>query len=282
MAHLVKKDGIGVVWYPEYYKIRGPVLLDPELSPMENAWRVVDICASVWLNAFRVWAERREDMEDLEQTARFVIMKELRRRVSKGLYDRNFSFYMNVRSCAMSKMQHGIIEPWVKHIKERESLLDGNAPASLTKCDEDFTLFDVVSTKPMHRFFTEAERRYQGKDWWQFEREGDRLRVLQKQIDTEYEDYCSDCQEFGIDPISKDSFVRNDNYTAKELEVLLGPQDKHKAYMREYNKRMMQDPVKAEKKREYSRNYARANKDRIAAATAARKLRQSAQRQSPR
>lgn len=271
MAHLVKKDGVGIVWYPEYYKISGPVLLDQDLSPMANAWRVVDICASVWLNAFHAWAERKEDMEDLEQTARFVIMNELKRRVQKGLYNREFSFYMNVRSCAMSKMQHGIIEPWVKHIKEREGLLDGNAPASLTKCDEDFTLYDVVSTKPMHRWFTEAERRYQGKDWWEFEREGDRLRVLQKQIDNEYADYCSDCLEFGVDPITKDSFVRNDNYTEDELKLLLGPQDKHKAYMREYNKRRMQDPIKAEQKRAYSRKYAQAHKAELNAKRKAKK-----------
>ena len=60
MAHLVKKSDGSLVYYPEYYKIRGPVLLDPELTPMENAWRVVDICASVWLNAFHAWAERKE------------------------------------------------------------------------------------------------------------------------------------------------------------------------------------------------------------------------------
>lgn len=264
MAHLVKK-GDQLVWFPEYYKIRGPVLLDPALTPMENAWRVVDICASVWLNKFHVWSEHKEDLEDLEQTARLVTMNELRRRVKQGTYDRNFSFYMNVRSCAMSKMQHAIIEPWVKHIKEREGMLDGNAPASLTKCDEDFTLYDVMSTKPMHRWFTEAERRYQCKDWWEFEREGDKLRVLQKQIDGEYDDYCSDCLEFGVDPITKEDFVQNDNYTDDELKLLYAKPEKRKAYMREYYRKLMDNPIKAEKKREYYRSYAQKHKDELKA-----------------
>ena len=263
MAHLVKKSDGSLAWYPEYYKIRGPVLLDPELSPMENAWRVVDICSSVWLNKFHVWAERKEDMEDLEMSARLITMKELIRRVKNGLYDRNYSFYMNTRSCCFSKMQHGIIEPWVKHIKEREGMLDGNAPASLTKCDEDFTLYDVVSTKPMHRWFTEAERRYQCKDWWEFGREGDRLRVLQKQIDGEYDDYCSDCSEFGVAPISKEQFISNDNYTEDELKLLFTPPDRRTGYMREYNRRQMQNPIKAEKRRAYYRNYARAHKEEL-------------------
>jgi hypothetical protein len=255
VAHLVKK-GDKLVYYPEYYKIRGPVLLDPELSPMENAWRVVDICASVWLNAFHVWSDLKEDMEDLEMSARLATMKELIRRVKQGTYDRSVSFYLNVRSCAFSKMQHAIIEPWVKHIKERDSLLDGNAPASLTKCDEDFTLYDVMSAKPMHRWFTEAERRYQGKDWWEFEREGDRLRVLQKQIDTEYEDYCSDCLEFGVDPITKENFIKNDNYTEDELKLLFTPPDKRNAYQRDYwKRRALLDPTWSEKRRQYNKTY---------------------------
>lgn len=263
MAHLAKK-GEALVWFPEYYKIRGPVLLDPDLSPMENAWRVVDICASVWLNAFHAWAENKDDMDDLEQTARLVVMNELRRRVKKGLYDRNFSFYMNVRSCAMSKMQHAIIEPWLKHIRTRDNLLDGNAPANHSTCDEMFTRFDVLSTKPMHRWITDAERRYKTRDWQDYEREGDRVRVLQKQIDGEYDDYCSDCLEFGVDPIAKDDFTKS-NYTEDELKLLFTPPEKHIAYMRAYNRKQIEDPIKAEKRRAYFRNYARKHKDEIKA-----------------
>lgn len=263
MAHLAKK-GEALVWFPEYYKIRGPVLLDPELTPMQNAWRVVDICASVWLNAFHVWSETKEDLEDLEQTARLVVMNELRRRVKKGLYDRKYSFYMNVRSCAMSKMQHGVIEPWLKHIRERDNLLDGNAPANKTICDEMFTRFDVLSTKPIHRWITDAEHRYKTRDWWTYVREGDQVRSLQNQVDNEYDDYCSDCLEFGVTPIAKDDFTKS-NYTEDELKLLFTPPDKHIAYMREYNRKQMQDPIKAEKRRAYSRNYARKHKEEIKA-----------------
>ena len=123
----------------------------------------------------------------------------------------------------------------------------------------------------MHRWFTEAERRYQGQDWWEFGREGDRLRVLQKQIDGEYDDYCSDCIEFGVDPITKEQFISNDNYTEDELKLLYTPPDKHKAYMREYNRKQMQDPIKAEKKRTYCRNYARQHKEEIKAKRERRK-----------
>lgn len=255
MAHSVKRPDGSVVWCPDYVKVPDPVLLDPNLSPMQNAWRVVNICASVWLAKFKVWASEKEDIEDLEQTARFMTMQELIRRVRKKKYNRKYSFYLNCRSCAYSIMLHRVIDPWVAHIKERDAMLDGNSPASLQKCDENFTLYDAMSTKRQHCWVTEAERRYQHIDWHDAERPGDRLRLLEKQIEEDYDQHCDDCTEFGLEPMDKDSFI-DENYTESEKALFDTPLYRHNAYMRDYAKRkMVEDPDYRARKQEYNRQY---------------------------
>ena len=221
---------------------------------MENAWRVVDICASVWLNRFKVWSAEREDMEDLEQMARFMTMQELVRRVRKKKYNRKYSFYLNVRSCAYSVMLHRVIDPWVAHINERDSMLDGNSPVSLQKCDENFTMYDVASMQRQHRWFTDAERRYQRIDWRDAERPGDKIRLLEQQINEDYDQHCDDCVEFGLEPFDKASFI-DENYTAEEKALFDSKLYKHNAYMREYNRKKMADPEFRARKLEYNRQY---------------------------
>lgn len=254
MAHLYKKSDGSLVWLPEYVQVPDPVLLDPELSPMQNAWRVVDICASVWLSKFKVWATEKEDMEDLEQMARMMTMKELVRRVRKKKYNRKYSFYLNCRSCAYSIMLHRVIDPWVAHIKEREAMLDGHSPASLQKCDENFTLYDVVSSKRQHFWITDAEKRYQHIDWHDAERPGDKIRLFEQQINEDYDQHCDDCEEFGLDPVDKDSFI-DENYTDEEKALFDSKLYKHNAYMRDYTKRKMSDPEFRARKQEYNRKY---------------------------
>lgn len=254
MAHLYKKSDGSLVWLPEYVQVPDPVLLDPKLSPMENAWRVVDICAAVWLSKFKVWANEKEDMEDLEQAARFMTMQELVRRVRKKKYNRKYSFYLNVRSCAYSVMLHRVIDPWVEHIKERDAMLDGNGPASLQKCDENFTLYDVVSTNRQHCWVTEAEKRYKHIDWQDAERPGDKIRLLDKQIEEDYAQHCDDCVEFGVEPFDKATFI-DTNYTDEEKALFDTRRYKHNAYMREYARRKMDDPEFRARKQEYNRQY---------------------------
>lgn len=254
MAHLYKKSDGSLVWLPEYVQVPDPVLLDPELSPMENAWRVVDICAAVWLSRFKVWASEKEDMEDLEQMARFMTMQELVRRVRKKKYNRKYSFYLNVRSCAYSIMLHRVIDPWVEHIKERDSMLDGHSPASLTRCDESFTLYDAISTQRQHCWVTDAEKRYQHIDWQDAERPGDRIRLLEKQIEEDYDKHCDDCVEFGIEPTDKESFI-DENYTDEEKALFDTKLYRHNAYMREYARRKAEDPEFRSRKQEYNRQY---------------------------
>lgn len=253
MAHSVKRPDGSVVWCPDYVKVPDPVLLDPNLSPMENAWRVVNICASVWLAKFKIWASEKEDVEDLEQTARFMTMQELVRRVRKKKYNRKYSFYLNCRSCAYSIMLHRVVEPWVAHIRERDSMLDGHAPAGL-KCDENFTLYDVISMNRQHCWITDAERRYKRVDWRDAARPGDKLRLLEKQIEDDYDQHCDDCTEFGLEPMDKDSFI-DENYKS-EKALFDTPLYRHNAYMRDYAKRkMVEDPDYRAKKQEYNRQY---------------------------
>ena len=254
MAHSFKKTDGSIVWLPEYFQVPDPVLLLPELSPMENAWRVVDICAAVWLSKFKVWASEKEDMEDLEQAARFMTMQELVRRVRKKKYNRKYSFYLNVRSCAYSIMLHRVIDPWVAHIKERDNMLDGNGPASLSKCDENFTLYDVISMNRQHCWVTEAEKRYKHIDWQDAERPGDKIRLLDKQIEEDYAQHCDDCVEFGVEPFDKATFI-DTNYTDEEKALFNTRRYKHNAYMREYARRKMDDPEFRARKQEYNRQY---------------------------
>jgi hypothetical protein len=243
------------LWWPDYYKVTSEVKLDPSLTPMQNCWRIIDIQVSIWLNAYKIFAYTEDRMIDLEQSARVAVYSELLRRVRKGLYDPGWSFYYNVRSCAWSCMQR-VIKQWRNQDIIHANELDGNA--LIDDCPSDhssMTFFDMVATESVPRLRTNSELYcYKITDWHDARTQASKTRVLNEQVDDEYSRYCEDCEELGVKPADKVTFVCN-SYTAEEHEQMKYAPPKRTMYNRKYIQKLRSDPVRLERKRAYDRAY---------------------------
>ena len=252
------------IWWPDYYDVRH-VKLDPALTPMQNCWRYVDLQVSVWLNKYKAFAYTEDRMIDLEQSCRVAVFCELKRRVRKGLYDRKWNFWYNVRSCAWSCIQR-IIKQWLDDDAVHMNEVDGTALISDEPSDHSsMTFFDMVATESVPRLVTSSEFKPQRIDWRDAKTPGGKLRSMHDQSEDDYSRYLEDCAELGIQPVDKVQFVVK-SYTGEELDMLAT----YAPYAKYKRQKLWLDKARAkpgwkERQSSYNHTYYMAHRDEISA-----------------
>jgi len=231
MAYYTHTDKGIPIWKTDRITLRGKFRLDPQKSPMENLWACIRIQASIWLAKYKVYSlDGPEEVDDLFYSLCLAIFLELRRRVWDGTYNRNFSLYLNVRSCAWSKTG-SLLKKWkeeqdkVHSTLNLDQLLLGDPDSSLktladTVSYEEGRLSYVSDHEANNRRCADYRARHRAKvaNTLVYKQKSEAmLRAMQKVRDAkeqqdEYERYVSDCEFFGIEErLDYESFVRQ-NY----------------------------------------------------------------------
>lgn len=273
MARMIMRAG-REHWWPDKYNAKKRELLDPSKTPNENIWDFIYKVTCIWLNKARVFALTQEDMEELEQDVRLATYLRLRYVVVTKQYNKNYNFWTNCTRCCFS-VCHACIQRWMDKLKARKDLLCGDD--QIGDSDNSETFFDTKSFCPP--LITASEMPYRQKmDWKSYERPLDRWNRLNEQADDDYLRHCEDCLELGVEPIDKESFIR-DNYSEEERKVMSEEPTKSLTYRNYFRnwlaKKKLQDPEWAERKRkhdqEYQRRYSERRKERYARQKAQKK-----------
>lgn len=197
------------------YIVRAPDLrgktveLTPELTPLQNCWRIVRLQALIWLAKYRVWSVQKSDLEDLIQDAQIAIYNELKRRVRLNQIDRSRSFWINVRSCAFAVIGSHVVRPWKTKVERRSAI-------------EDATEI-YKSTTSGYKFRTDSDDRKELADSWDPKaRKCSKVMVARRVVDDAYDKYVEDCIEFGVkDRMDKTTWILS-NYGDTDAPELLG------------------------------------------------------------
>lgn len=249
-------------WWPDYYVVN-KVKLEPSLTPMQNCWKVIDLQVSIWLNRFKAHSETEDRMLDLEQSCRVAVYSELLRRVRKGQYDRKYSFWLNIRSCAWSCVGR-VFRQWVNANKLRINEVDGTALISDDSADHSsVTFFDMVATESVPRLITSSEFRQKRIDWRDAAKLGGKLRSLHDQSEDDYSRYCEDCAELGIQPVNQIVFITK-SYNEQEQGMLAdyAPYQEYQRQKRWLDKARANPNYKFNRRR-YNKAYYEQHKDEI-------------------
>lgn len=259
MARLSYKNG-HPAWFPDRVDIKTGVKLLPELSPMENLWRLIDMTAAVWLNWAKLYAEHKSDMEELEQQTRLVIFVEFRRRVLKGEYNYSFNLWQNLRSVAWSKFSHSIVEPWLDRIRLRQQEVDGNDILS----DDDHgtnTLFSLIADGSTSRFITESDSAKPPKPLDSYKTYWNKHKAYMLLVDDDYMKYIELCDENRVTPMEFREWLKS-NYSEEDIRLYDGaddaandlskPKSDTKEYMRQYNARRRAKQRLYQQKKKYT------------------------------
>lgn len=196
------------------YIVRAPDLrgktveLTPELTPMENCWRIVRLQALIWLAKYRVWSAQKSDLEELIQDAQIAVFNELKRRVRLNQIDRSQSFWLLVRSCAFAVIGSHVVRPWKAKVERRSAI-------------EDATEIYKSTTSGI-KFRTDSDDRPGLADSWDPKaRKCSRVMVARRVVEDAYDKYVEECIEFGVDPMDKTTWILS-NYGDTEAPELLG------------------------------------------------------------
>ena len=231
MAYYTHTDRGVPIWKPDRVTLKGKVLLDPKLSPMENLWKVIRIQASIWLCRYKVYSlDGPEEVDDLFYALMLRIFLDVRRKVWDGTWRRDLSVYLNVRSSAWA-VTGNLLKRWrADQITRKETLnfdqlLLGNPDNSLK------TLGDTVSYEAGRLSYVSdnesnnrrcaiyrARHRAKVQGTLVYKQKSEAmLKAMQKVRDAkeqqdEYDKYLSDCEFFGIeDRLDYASFIKQ-NY----------------------------------------------------------------------
>lgn len=263
-----------VVWWPERCVLgKTKILLSPDLTPMENLWRIIKAVSLIRLTSMRLQAYTYEDMADLESMVMYATYAKLRRMLADGTYNRKFSLYLNVRAACWGMCQH-VVDTWMADIRQRYNLLDGSE--NISKFGHSYlTLFDTLSNCNSTKLLTSSDyysRHSKPVHWSSYERPSNRSAALRKETHNAYDEYCEECVLYEIDDvISYNEFVRK-NYSDDEQAIIF--ENKMPKKLRPGNKnagRPRSTQLSAEKleaKRAYYRDWYRKNKDRLSALSA--------------
>ena len=234
MARLSYKRGCPV-YFPDRIDVPKKVMLLPELSPMENLWRIIDMQVSVWLNWYKVFSVSKELMEELEQTARTVVFVEFRRRVLSGNYNRNLDLWMNLRSVCWSKMSHAILEPWFKRLQYLKDSVDGDEIISENEHGTN-TRFSLMPSHKAARLLTDDDTNPQDSRTLtapldSYKSFAIKARAVIARIDDQYLRYLEMCDENCVQPIDKESWI-TDNIPQEwqDIRTIAGDPDAKPKY----------------------------------------------------
>jgi hypothetical protein len=252
-------------WYPDLYKVKRKELLDPKLSPTENMWSIIYKVTCVWLTKARVFALTQEDMEELEQDVRLATYLRLRYVVVTKQYNKKYNFWTNCTRCCYS-ICHSCIQRWMDKLKVRKNFICGDEQTS--DSDNSASYFDLISFNPT--LITSSENPCNQKlDWKYYSRPYDRWKRLNEQINDAYMEYEEECISMSIDPIDKESFIR-DNFSKEEQDLVKQTREAltpNALYLRNwYQKKKAEDPDwwarRLEKQKEYSARNRQKRKER--------------------
>lgn len=213
----------------------GHFKLLPELTPMENLWRLIRIQVSVWLCKYGVYSYDKERMEDLESSFAVEIYNKLRSKVRDGTYRRDLSLYLNVRGVAWS-LASNILYRWIRDLNNDKEMLHVDWVVESVQRLRDTsvrnTLGDMISYEDVKRYLNTTEQQYAYKatireikrrqslleetDPVKKEnrikaRDGLVRRVQIRNRDNTYHDYLGDCEIYGIEPITFEEFLRRND-----------------------------------------------------------------------
>lgn len=219
MAWLHRTKGL---WYPDTVTAsRELTKLRPCEHMIDEAWRICKICTSVWLCAMGIYARTKEEMEDIEQRVLIKTYSNLLYKVRTKTYRRDMSFYLNVRSCAWSavgelaherraakrqakvvalgRIDSGLEEGWLA------TLAAHTVPKLRT--DGDCRAQSAQNTNDKYR---QRAVEAGGRTLEMYERyhKASMKRLSGKYREDAYWDYVADCEEFGIEAVSMDEFLR--------------------------------------------------------------------------
>lgn len=194
------------VWWPDRYNAGQRLMLDPKLTPMDNCWRVIRAQVSIWLTKAKIWAYRKEDIEDIELECQMRVFEKLKQKVRTNEYDRNWSFWHNVRACTWSVVSN-VIRSWLILQREKlnnvyctrnnENLFRNMASHSAKKLCSRYECAAANHTKHRpNRKLQEAVSSLGAKN------------ILKRMIRHAYTEYSEDCTEFGLTAMSLDDFIQ--------------------------------------------------------------------------
>ena len=190
------------------------MLIRADASPRDEIYRFVKTCVLVYLAKWQVWSYREEDIEELIANCLMHCYFLLVWRVRHGRYRKDLSFYLNVRSCAMSTVASEV-RAWLPKIKDKLNNVDIEQRVVGTE-ERGIRLIDTLSARPAWR--TSAEFKNKRKELPENLTQKDAC-ILRRVIDSDYYSYLDDCDEFGIgNVLSEDEFIRN-NYSDREYVI---------------------------------------------------------------
>lgn len=188
---------------------------------IDEAWRICKICTSVWLCAMGIYARSKEEMEDIEQRVLIKTYTNLLCKVRSKTYRRDMSFYLNVRSCAWSAVGDLVHE---RRARKRKAKV-----VALGRIDSDIEdgWLATLAAHTVPRLRTDGDCRAQaanaqnekyrqraieagGRTLEMYERyhKASLKRLGPQYRDDAYLEYLADCEEFGIEAVSMDEFLR--------------------------------------------------------------------------
>ena len=252
MAHSMIKHG-RIVWWPDRVNIgHKAMLIDPNAAPLDEVWRFIKTIVSIYLTKYKAWAYERSDMEELEAMCYTAAYCRLLYIVRTGQYRRDLSFYLNVRSAVFGTC-YNTYNVWLRDIRACMDFVDGTAP--LTSEDHNLaTLFDLKASESVPRLRTDSEYSTKITDWHEAIRKCDQQRILNESVVDDYSRYCEDCEELGVEPVDKVTFVCK-SYTNEEHDLMKYEPPKRTQYTRKYLQKLKSDPVRLERRRAYERAY---------------------------
>lgn len=204
--------GNRVIWVPDSITIpKEGIKLDPNLSPMDNLWRVVNAQVSIWLCKYKVYTDYEEDMQDLENSFAITIVNELKRRLRLGKYRRDMSLWLNVRSCAWGTCSW-LLRRFKKHMNEQKMLI----PLSAGADDDDSNLQGIVEMIPSEKIPRLKTKYDDVIRTMERQRKGHKSKPrlcyskerIPQYMEDDWMDYLESCYECGIEPaMSQDEYL---------------------------------------------------------------------------
>ena len=296
MARELRLEGSTIpVWWPDKATVpEGGWKIRTDIPLMDNLYNLIKLQCCIWMNKYRIQADTREDMEDLEMQYWYATYKELLRRLRVGMYRRDMSLYLNVRSCAWSLFNR-VYESWAKQIKLRALHIDLNeaTPNTYGHPIQEFIGADTVSKLMTESDVNDAKnrstlkkrraKRLENATAKQLEsteraRRAYRKGHVAKYMDDAWQSYLEDCFELGVaarmteDEFYIKNFPDEYHYKAPKQPKTVDPvlEEQRKQRKREYDHERYEndkkDPVALEKRRKSSREstkriYARRKND---------------------
>ena len=206
------------VYRPITVTVPKNMLIRADASPRDEIYRYIKTCVLVYLAKWQVWSYREEDIDELIANCLMHCYFLLVWRVKHGRYRKDLSFYLNVRSCAMSTVASEV-RSWLPRIKDKLNLV--NIEQRVVGSDErGVRLIDTLSARPAWKTSGETkeicnERRRK----LPYKVMQKNAQTLRRYIDADYNAYLDDCDEFSVTHIlTQDEYIKQ-NYTDEEYRI---------------------------------------------------------------